>query len=110
MAFLCPGCHARSESVVGLCPSCGYVGRGQQVGPVPCSIEGCNRDPYAKGLCEPHYRRAARGSTSTAPVREPAEPARVVLSLRVPEDVRERAISDPDGARRVLEEWARGTR
>jgi hypothetical protein len=109
--FLCPGCHTRSETVVGVCSVCGYVGRGQEVGPVPCSVEGCNRDPYARGLCEPHYLRAYRAEKrgeepDLGPVRLPGEPARVVLSMRVSPQAKARAAADPDGARGALEAWA----
>jgi hypothetical protein len=27
---------------------------------MPCSIDGCSRDPYSKGLCASHYRRLVR--------------------------------------------------
>lgn len=73
-----------------------------------CGATGCGRPVYASDLCEPHYRRALRGSSSTAPVRERGtEPLRA-LSLRVPESVHKALGPEPAAAaRRVLEDWAR---
>lgn len=36
-----------------------------ETGSIPCSVDGCTRKNYARGLCEPHYRRRQRtGSAS----------------------------------------------
>lgn len=34
-----------------------------------CSIDGCERTGYAKGLCHAHYKRAQNGADMTVPVR-----------------------------------------
>jgi hypothetical protein len=42
---------------------------------MPCSIEGCERKPYAKGICEMHRKRiATHGDPSVVKVREPITP------------------------------------
>lgn len=72
-----------------------------------CTAGDCDRPVYADGRCEPHYRRAKRGSTSAAPVKtRGTEPLRS-LSLRVPARVH-RALGKRPGARarEVLERWA----
>jgi hypothetical protein len=35
----------------------------------PCSTPSCGRPAHARGLCEPHYRRALLGRPSDAPIR-----------------------------------------
>ena len=39
-----------------------------------CSVDGCNRMPYTRGLCEPHYRRLRRTGTVNASVGIGARP------------------------------------
>ncbi len=68
------GCELAGPYTRGWCPS--HYGRWQRWGdplgtqtrpPVPCSVDGCDRDDYAKGLCNMHYNRAREHG-------EPGEP------------------------------------
>jgi hypothetical protein len=77
----------------------------------PCSAPDCDRAVYAKGLCEPHWRQAARAEVrgkpaELRPIRDLSAPPRVVLTLRVSPEAKERATKDPAGARAAIEKWA----
>jgi hypothetical protein len=76
-----------------------------------CSAPGCPRPVFAKGLCEPHYRRerrAAKGTkVRTGPVR--AKGSRLVrVHTSVEPDVARKLGEDSAArAREILTEWAR---
>lgn len=78
----------------------------------PCSGPKCSRPAYALGLCRGHYaqwvRRAEGGVTKPLrPLRAPGADARIVLSLRVSPEAKERAAADPEGVRAAVERWAK---
>ncbi len=71
-----------------------------------CTGPKCDRPAYRSGLCSGHYSQRMR-KQSLRPLRDRSAGPMVRVSLRVPADVRERALSDGDGARAALMEWAR---
>lgn len=77
-----------------------------------CLAPRCSAEVYARGLCRGHYARAMRAEKrgeppDLSPLRDPEAPALTVLSLRVTEEVRAKALGDPEGARRALTRWVR---
>lgn len=71
----------------------------------PATRGRCQNDVYAKALCRGHYAQHARGR-ELAPLRDPVDEAREVVSIRVSPACREAVRADPDGARATLERWA----
>lgn len=76
---------------------------GTCTGPGPCA-----RPARARGLCSGHLAQKARHPTRPLePLGQRGDGSRVVLSLRVDPEIKERALADPDGARAALEAWAK---
>lgn len=75
----------------------------------PCTFDGCEKDAEALGLCWGHYQQHRAGKR-LRPLRVYSPVRRVTLSLRVPADVKDAVLADPDGARAVLESFSRTKR
>ncbi len=65
----------------------------------------CGLPVRSHNLCWGHAKQVQRGRP-LAPLRNPDAPALERLSLRVSPAARERARTDPGGARRAIEGWA----
>lgn len=73
-----------------------------------CKGPQCTRAAIRNGLCHAHSAQAARG-TPLHPLR-PQRPALASVTIRVPESVRAAVLADVEGAREVLEAWAKPRR
>jgi hypothetical protein len=79
--------------------------------PSTCTGPSCRRPAFARGLCEPHYRRELRAEKGRrvrpGPVRERGSPL-VRVHTSVEPDVAARLGDDSAAmAREILTEWAR---
>jgi len=72
----------------------------------PCTFGGCEKDAEALGLCWGHYQQRRAGNP-LRPLRVYSPIRRVILSLRVPAEVKKAALADPEGAKAALESFAR---
>ena len=71
-----------------------------------CTFDGCENDAEAFGLCWGHYQQRRSGK-KLRPLRIYSPIRRVTLSLRVPAEVKKAVLADPEGARALLEDFAR---
>ena len=74
-----------------------------------CAFGACEKDAEALGLCWGHYQQRRAGKPLRA-LRVYSPVRRVTLSLRVPAEVKDAVLADPEGARAVLEDFARTKR
>ena len=54
----------------GLCRRCYAIDRSKGPGKAECTIEGCTRNHWAKGMCTMHYQRMRLTGTTDAPIPE----------------------------------------
>lgn len=79
-----------------------------------CDLKNCQRDLYALGYCEVHYRRLRRAAERTwggKPLERPKAEPSVMLGVRVPKSIaaKLKATGRPmtTAARGVLLDWAK---